>query len=273
MYERYWHLERPAFESDFEVGAYFPSRSHQGSLLKLRFCLENRKGIALLVGDHVVGKTYLTHVLEQELDSALRPFVRLVFPQLSPSDMLGYLAMRLGAVPGPGVHRASQDQILCSLEARLESLAAEGRRQIILLDDAHLLQPQHFETLQLLMSVQQHVGNPLQLILVGRGELLSKVERVPGLDQRVAVRMAIDPLPPEETALYIEHRLQFAGGQGSMFQLDAYQSFWEISQGVPRRLNQICDLSLLVGYADGLQELSAIEVEAAAEEIETVSWE
>ncbi len=73
-----------------------------------------------------MGKTYLTHVLEQELDSALRPFVRLVFPQLSPSDMLGYLAMRLGAVPGPGVHRASQDQILCSLEARLESLAAEG---------------------------------------------------------------------------------------------------------------------------------------------------
>jgi general secretion pathway protein A len=187
--------------------------------------------------------------------------------------MLGYLAMRLAATPGPGVHRPSQDQILRSLEARLESLAAEGKRQIVLLDDAHLLQPQHFETLQLLMSVQQHVGNPLQLILVGRGELLSKVERVPGLDQRVAVRMAVDPLPPEETGLYIEHRLQFAGGHGSMFRSDAYQSFWEISQGIPRRLNQICDLSLLVGYADGLQELSSVEVEAAAEEIETVSWE
>lgn len=273
MYEHYWQLERPAFESDFEVDAYFPSRSHQGSLLKLRFCLEHRKGIALLVGDHGVGKTYLTHVLEQDLEPALRPFLRLVFPQLSPTDMLGYLAMRLEAAPGPGMLRNSQDQILRGLEARLEAMSLDGRRQIVLIDDAHLLQPQHFETLQLLMSVQQHVGNPLQLILVGRGELLSKVERVPGLNQRVAVRMAIDPLPPEETSLYIEHRLQFAGGQGTMFRSDAYQSFWEISQGVPRRLNQICDLSLLVGYADGMQELTAVEVEAAAEEIETVSWE
>ena len=139
MYERYWKLERPAFESDFEVGAYFPSRSHQGSLLKLRFCLEHRKGIALLVGDHGVGKTYLSHVLEQELDSALRPFVRLVFPQLSPTDMLGYLAMRLAATPGPGVHRPSQDQILRSLEARLESLAAD-RAEFDDANRAHLLE-------------------------------------------------------------------------------------------------------------------------------------
>lgn len=273
MYERYWQLDRPAFESDFEAGAYYPSRSHQGSLLKLRFCLENRKGIALLVGDHGVGKTYLTHILERELDPSQRPFIRLVFPQLSPADMLGYLAMRMGAMPGPGVSRGSQDQILHSLEARFEAIALEGRTQIVLVDDAHLLQPQHFETLQLLMSVQQHAGNPLQLVLVGRGELLPRVERAAGLDQRVAVRTSIDPLPPEETALYIEHRLQYAGGQGSMFRPDAYQSFWEISQGVPRRLNQICDLSLLVGYADGMQDLSSVEVEAAAEEIETVSWE
>ncbi len=93
------------------------------------------------------------------------------------------------------------------------------------------------------------------------------------MDQRVAVRTAIDPLPPEETALYIEHRLQFAGGQGSMFRSDATRASGKSRKAFRAGLNQICDLSLLVGYADGLQELSAIEVEAAAEEIETVSWE
>ena len=67
MYERYWHLDRPAFESDFETEFYYPARSHQGALLKLRFALEHRKGIGLLVGDHGVGKTYLTQVIEQEL--------------------------------------------------------------------------------------------------------------------------------------------------------------------------------------------------------------
>ncbi len=271
MYERYWHLDRPAFESDFDPEFYFPARSHQGALLKLRFCLEHRKGIALLVGDHGVGKTYLTQVLEQELDGPQRPFLRLVFPQLSPADMLSYLAMRLGASPGPGIPRGSQDQTLRSLESRLEALASEGQRRVIVLDDAHLLQPQHFETLQLLMSVQQQVGNMLSFVLVGRPELLSRVERVPGLDQRVAVRMAVDPLTADETQAYIEHRLRIAGKSESMFRDDAYQAFWEISQGVPRRMNQICDLSLLVGYADAMSELTSVEVEAAAEELLAVS--
>ncbi len=271
MYERYWHLDRPAFESDFDSEFYYPARSHQGALLKLRFALEHRKGIALLVGDHGVGKTYLTHVLEQELDSPHRPFLRLVFPQLSPADMLSYLAMRLGASPGPGVQRGSPDQILRSLECCLEGMASAGQRKVLVLDDAHLLQPQHFETLQLLMSLQQHAGNVLALVLLGRPELLTRVERVPGLDQRVAVRMAIDPLTADETGQYIEHRLRIAGGGLSMYRDDAYRVFWEISQGVPRRMNQLCDLSLLVGYADGLSELTSIEVEAAAEEVMAVS--
>jgi MSHA biogenesis protein MshM len=271
MYERYWHFDRPAFESDFDAEFYFPARSHQGALLKLRFALEHRKGIALLVGDHGAGKSYLTHVLEKELDGPQRPFLRLVFPQLSPADMLSYLATRLGACPGPGVQRGSQDQTLRSLESRLEWMASESQRKVIVLDDAHLLQPQHFETLQLLMSLQQHAGNVLSLVLVGRPELLSRVERASGLDQRVAVRMGVDPLSPEETGQYIEHRMRIAGSTQSMFHDDAYRAFWEISQGVPRRLNQICDLSLLVGYADGMHELTSVEVEAAAEEVLAVS--
>lgn len=271
MYERFWQLDRPAFESDFDAEFYYPARSHQGALLKLRFCLEHRKGIALLVGEHGVGKTYLTQVLEQELEGSRRSFLRLVFPQLSPADMLSYLTMRLGASPGPGVNRGSQDQTLRSLECRLEAMAADGQRQVIVLDDAHLLQPQHFETLQLIISVQQHIGNVLSFVLVGRPELLSRVERVPGLDQRVAVRMAVDPLSVEETGAYIEHRLQIAGRPETMFRDDAYQAFWEITQGVPRRVNQICDLSLLVGYADGMRELTSVEVEAAADELLSVS--
>lgn len=271
MYERYWHLDRPAFESDFDTEFYYPARSHQGAMLMLRFALEHRKGIGLLVGDHGVGKTYLTQVIEQELDGPLRPFLRLMFPQLSPADMLSYLAMRLGASPGPGIQRGSQDQTLRSLEGCLEGMAREGQRRVIVLDDAHLLQPQHFETLQLLMSVQQQAGNVLSLVLVGRPELLSRVERVPGLDQRVAVRMAVDALTAEETGQYIEHRLRIAGRGETMFRDDAYQSFWEISQGIPRRMNQMCDLSLLVGYADGMSELTSVEVEAAAEEVLAVS--
>ncbi len=273
MYERHWQLDRPAFECDLDAQFYYPTRTHQGALLKLRFALENRKGAALLVGDHGIGKTYLTHVLEQDFQAVGRSFIRLNFPQLSPVDMLGYLAMRLGATPGPGVQRSSPDQMLRSLETRLEQIAADGQRRILVLDDAHLLQPQHFETLQLLLSVQQQVGDPLSLVLVGRTELLSKAQRVPGLDQRITVRMVLDPLSADETSRYIEHRLHAAGLTETIFQSDAMQSFWEISQGIPRRINQVCDLSLLVGYADGMTMLSRVEVEAAAEELVAVSMD
>ncbi|RLS53780.1 MAG: hypothetical protein DWH91_13535 [Planctomycetota bacterium] len=273
MYERYWQLDRPAFECDLDVRFYFASRSHQGALLKLRFALEHRKGAALLVGDHGIGKTYLTHVLEQDFQDSRTGLIRLNFPQLSPTDMLGYLAMRLGATPGPGLPRGTADQLLCSLETRLQQLATEGHRRILFLDDAHLLQPQHFETLQLLLSVQQQMGDPLSLVLMGRTELLSKTQRVPGLDQRICVRMVVDPLSPEETGQYIEHRLQMAGQSRFMFQEDALRAFWEISQGIPRRVNQLCDLALLVGYADGITTLTSVEVEAAAEELVTVSMD
>lgn len=271
MYERFWNLERPPFENDLNPEFYFPARSHQGALLKLRFALEHRKGVALLVGEHGVGKTYLTQLLEQEADGPDRPFLRLLFPQLSPTDMLNYLAHRLGAIPTPGGLPATTDQVLRNLEDRLEWMAHSETRRVIVLDDAHLLQAAHFETLQLLMSVQQQAGNVLSLILVGRPELLSRVERAPGLDQRVAVRMSIDSLQPDETANYLEHRLLMAGRSEAIYRDDAYRTIWEVTQGVPRVLNQIGDLSLLIGYADSLTELSSIEIEAAAEEMAAVS--
>ncbi len=267
MYEHYWRLERPAFDNDLDPGFYYPARSHHGALLKLRYCLENRKELGVLVGDHGLGKTFLTHRLEQELDAERFEFVWIVFPLLAPAELLRYLAQRLGAtdeVP------ATADVVLARLEDHLHRRGQLDRRPIVVIDDAHLLEPAHLQALQLLLNLNAG-RHGFGLLLVGRSDLLPRLQRLPPLAERVAVRVMLQPLGADEAAPYVAHRLHRAGRRHDVLQSPAVQAAWELSRGVPRLMNQVCDLSLLVGYADGLTSLSAVEVQAAAAELSMVS--
>ncbi len=272
MYQRYWHLATSPFENTLEPGLFFPSATHQGALLKLQYAVENRKGLALLTSAHGMGKTFLTHVLEQDLGEAYGPFVRMIFPQMNPAEMLSYVAVRLGCADAD-VHsrQCGVDRILRAVERRLYEFADEDRRPVLVIDDAHLLQPEHLQTLQLFLNVQQHAGDICTVVLTGRPDLLPHVQRVAGLDQRVAVRMALHPLTEDEVGRYVEHRLERSGSAGQIFDEGAIRTLWELSQGNPRRLNQICDLALLVGFADSLSSITPVELEAAAQELTSVS--
>lgn len=271
MYESYWQLSKPAFENDADPEFYFAAASHHGALLKLRYLIENRKELGVLVGDHGLGKTFLTHVLERHLDATHAPCVHLLFSALAPAEMLRYLAARLGAgagvSDGPGT---PADVVLRGLEARLDELRQRGQRPVIVIDDAHWLDLPHLQTLQLLLNVLQR-GAGGSMLLVGRPELLPRLRRLPALADRVSVRTTLRPLSAEESRQYVRHRLQVAGNGAALLGSEALRAAWELSEGIPRKLNQLCDLSLLVGYADGLSSLSEVDVEAAAEELCSVS--
>lgn len=270
MYEHYWRMDRPAFENDHDPEFFFPARAHHGALLKLRYLLENRKGLGLLVGEHGLGKTYLTHVLERQLEALPLRVVRVVFPLLRPDELLRYVAHQLGIATADGGHPATTDHVLSRLETHLDELGDDGRRPVLIVDDAHLLSSDLLQALQLLLNLQAE-RNGFSLLLVGRSDLLPRVGRLPGLADRVAVRTALQPLTLDEARQYVAHRLRIAGLDRSVLDPAAVRAAWEHSAGQPRRLNQLCDLALLVGYADGLSSLSSIEVHAAAEELVLVS--
>jgi len=125
---------------------------------------------------------------------------------------------------------------------------------------------EHLNCLRLLSNLRENgVGN-FSIILSGRTDLLSKVKRLKSLDQRISVRMALRPLSVSEVESYLSQRLD-AAGASHLFDAKSAQVIWELSQGVPRRINQICDLALLVGFVDQLESISSIEIEAAAEEL------
>lgn len=264
MYESYWQLDKSPFDSDSDPKFFFCSETHQASLLKLRYLIENRKGAGLLIGGTGIGKTYLANVLAEQLGESHGPFVHLVFPQMSPSELLAYLAVELGADPA---NLGSLDRTVHEIERLLAEFGEHGRHPVIVIDEAHLIDDTIvFQTLRLLLNFRND-GSNFTLILAGQGELLCEIRRNAQLEERLAVKCLLQPLSDEETVSYVSWRLQTAGASKPIFEPEAMFALFELSGGVPRRINRICDLALLVGYADETSSISAAQVEAVSEEL------
>jgi general secretion pathway protein A len=139
-------------------------------------------------------------------------------------------------------------------------------------DEAHLLrEPRILRTLRLLLNLEENRRPILSLVLVGQTALLTLVERLPELDQRLAARCMLRRFKPEETMAYVQHRLAAAGAGRTIFEDGALERIHELTQGVARQINRLCDLALLVGYAEEWHMIGAEQLGGIAEELVTVS--
>lgn len=272
MYESYWGLKRNPFESTNSPEGFYRSETHQTALLKLRYLIENRKGAGLVIGGTGFGKSLLFDILSQELADTHGPFVNIAFPQMSAAELLAYLAVELGADPANvGDHAGGLDRTVREIGRLIAEFGRKGRHPVIGIDEAHLIDDvQVFQALRLLLNLVPQGRHDLSLIFAGQRELLSSIRRIVQLEERLAVKCVLRPFTAEETVAYVSHRLQAAGAAKPIFNPDAMQPLFELSGGVPRRINRICDLSLLVGFADESTSVSAEQVEAVAEELTVV---
>src|SRR5690606_26162855 len=191
-----------------------------------------------------------------------------VFPQLSPAGTLAYFAGHLGSTVTAA---DGDDVILRDLEKRLSELQRRQQHLVLVIDDAHLLELPQLQLLRLLLNLREEGRSDFSLILSGRTEILARLQRLAALDQRVVVRAALEPLPSEEVLPYLQKRLEVAGRADHVFDEEAARTIWSLTQGIPRRINQLCDLALLVGYVDDRHTIQSIEVEAAAEELTSIA--
>lgn len=273
MYSQHWKLERRPFENTLEPEFFFPSQTHQAAVLKLRYLIENQKGAGVLVGPTGTGKTFVTRRLVQELGSQIGPWLNFVFPQMTADDLLTDIAIRLGgelatASPNSILPRSAALRII---ERSLDEHARAGRHPVLVIDDAHLIDdPATLQTLELLLNFQQPPQRAFSLILLGDRLLLSRLSRLPRFDERLAVRAMLQSLSPDETARYIRFRLEVSGARNAIFDTEALAEIADLSEGIPRRINRLADLALLVGYADGRRELTAADVAAVSDELATV---
>jgi general secretion pathway protein A len=273
MYERYWQFGCNPFDNDADPTAFFKSETHQAALLKLRYLVENQKGAGLLVGGTGLGKSYLARTLARQLDESSGPCINLVFPQMSASELLCYLAVELGADPTTVDSRSGGlDRTVREIEELLKSHNDRDRRPVVVVDEAHLIDDlKALQALRLLLNLQRNQRHQLSLILVGQPELLQTVRRVGQLEERLAVKCVLRPLSAEETADYVACRLRAAGAQRDIFDEAALEALYELSAGIPRRINRLCDLALLVAFADESRLITSDHIEAVADELLTVS--
>lgn len=268
MYLDHWHLAAKPFEPNANGGFYFASESHQGATLKLRYALENGRGAALVAGPSGVGKTLLIDQLLGQLPPSASPVVSVVYPQMPSRELLAYLANRVAPPEEPTSLTPSIDQSWRRLETSLAEAAQRGQQPVIVIDEAHLLEDiGSLETVRLMMNLND-AGVPLvTILLVGQGPLLSTLSRTPRLEERIDISAIVDPFSASETHDYVQHRMQVAGAGSEVFTSGAIDTLHQLSHGIPRRINRLGDLALLVGYASGATQVDTELIHSVAGEL------
>ncbi len=272
MYESHWKLTQKPFENNHDASFYYPSEAHQSASLKMRYVIENQRGAALLSGPAGVGKSMLLRSLFQVLPEHVAPRTHIVFPRMPGDQLLSYIADELiGRSPQEAATTAQQS--VHSIQEGLTNNALDGRHAVLAIDEAHLFESDTWELVRLLLNFETEKGPALTLLFIGQGEMIPAIERVPSLEERLAVKCILRAFTLEETASYIGHRLQAAGGEHSIFTNEAMDTIHHLSGGVPRRINRLCELALLVGYAEQRESIDVEQVEGVAEELLTIAPE
>ncbi|MGI9456086.1 MAG: ExeA family protein, partial [Aeoliella sp.] len=145
MYLDYWQLERKPFEPNIAEGFFYPSESHRGAILKLRYAIENGRAAAVVAGPSGVGKTLLVETLidslpETQSANKVSPVVQVVYPQMSSRELLAYLAERLAPSEEPSYTTPSVDQSWLRIENALSTAAERGEQPLVVVEEAHMLE-------------------------------------------------------------------------------------------------------------------------------------
>ena len=265
MYEQHFGLTGSPFQLNPDPAFFYDSRGHSHALSYLKFGAHQGEGFIVVTGEIGAGKTTIVRTLLEELDTSMVVAAQIVSTQLAAGELLRAILIAFG-VPMSGDSKA---HLISTLEAFLTSLAVQGKRALLIVDEAQNLGRESIEELRMLSNFQIGTHSLLQSFLVGQPELrnLLKSKAMEQLRQRVTASCHLTPLDCEDTRKYIEHRLHHVGWAGNPeFSVAAYEKIHAWTAGVPRRINRLCNRLMLAAY---LQERTGITeqmvIETAAE--------
>jgi type II secretory pathway predicted ATPase ExeA len=266
MYEAHFCLKRRPFGSTPNGDYYYPATNHERALSSIQAAIFDFEGITVLTGEPGTGKTLLCHRLLERLG----PEVQNAF--LANSHLPNRTALLQSflfdlSLPYLGL---SEQELRLALTDHLLKTFEAGKRTVLLIDEAQHLDVDLLEELRLLGNLEANHRRALQVILVAQPGLLNTLNRpeLAGLQQRVAIRVSVEPLDRHEAADYLVQHIRASGGRPqSIFTDEALEVLAVGTRGIPRLLNQTGNQALLLAQS---ANLSAVDAEVAMEALSIV---
>ncbi|MCX5829535.1 MAG: AAA family ATPase [Deltaproteobacteria bacterium] len=251
MYLDYWKINKYPFENVPDPDFMYYSPEHEEALVRLLYAVKRMKGAALLTGEIGSGKTTLSRVFIQQLPEKEFDIGLITNPSLNALDFIKEVHYQLGLDSDSN----SKTDLLVILNNHLLDNMNNGRSTLLIIDEAQLIFGETFEEIRLLLNFQMNDRFLMTFLLIGQPELRDMIREYKQLDQRIAIRYHLNPLTKSETANYIRFRLSKTGCERELFTEKAYDAIYQYSGGIPRKINNVCDLSLLIGFSLKFQEI------------------
>lgn len=266
MYESYYGFSAKPFQLRPDPHFFFGSKGHKRAMAYLEYGLSQGEGFIVVTGEVGAGKTTLVRNLFNKLTHEQIVAAHIVNTHLDPDDTLRMVASSFG-LPHEGATKAD---LLTRLEAFLHGVDRQGKRALLVIDEAQNLNPKTVEELRMLSNFQTDEKSLLQTFLLGQPEFRTTLHS-PGMQQlrqRVIASYHLGPMDAQETRAYIEHRLHTVGWNGDpSFDDDAHAAIFGYTGGIPRKTNTLLDRVLLMGYLEELHHFTGAHIQTVIGDI------
>lgn len=258
MYESFYHLQAKPFQLTADPRFFFSSRGHRRAMAYLVYGTHQGEGFIVITGEVGAGKTMLGNTLAHKLASHDLVLAYVVSTQLQADDMVRMVTAAFGLPQDP-----SKAVLLDRILQFLLSCNRQGKRALLIVDEAQNLPAASVEELRMLSNFVSAARPLLQIFLLGQPELRKMLQSrdMEQLRQRVIASCHLGPMDRAETEAYIVHRLQIAGWRGDpSFGEDAFAAVHQHAGGIPRKINMLCDRLLLLGRLEGKHAFAGSDV-------------
>ncbi|MGY6277104.1 XrtA/PEP-CTERM system-associated ATPase [Methylomonas sp. MgM2] len=266
MYDGFYNLTQKPFQLSTDPDFFFQSSVHKRALAYMQYGLTQGEGFVLVTGVPGTGKTMLVKSLIKSLNKDRLLIGVMMTSQVGPEDTLRLIASTFGF---QYLHN-DKANLISSFEKFIIDKAREGRRLLLIVDEAQNLPKQSLEELRMFTNLDVNGSQVFQVFLMGQPELKRRIYAtdMEQLKQRIVSTYHLEPLDVEETRNYITFRLETAGWKGKPeFRNEVFAQIHQFSGGIPRRINAICDRLLLFGYLEELNVLDSDAVEKVISEV------
>jgi general secretion pathway protein A len=267
MYESFFGLKEPAFNLTPDPRFVYFSRHHQEALSAMLYGVENRKGFIQVTGEIGAGKTTLCRTFLKKLNGNIHTSL-VLNPRFSEFELLQVIIEDFGIRP---IRRKKKDYLDALSQFLLDELK-KGFNAVVIIDEAQLLTPKGMESIRLLSNFETTTMKLLQIVLVGQPELKVLLDRqdLRQVKQRINIRYHLPSLTREELGHYIGHRLSIAGTDKIYFTEQSIDLVHQMSGGVPRVINALCDRAMLAAYSQNSKLIVPSMVEYANADLQGI---